>query len=43
MADVGMLGLGVHYLFIYWARGPSRGQEVVRGGKIFVRRDCVSK
>ena len=29
---VGMLGSEVHYLFIYWARGLSRGREVVRGG-----------
>ena len=29
---IGMLGLGVYYLFIYWACGPSRGREVVRGG-----------
>ena len=29
---VGMLGPGVYYLFIYLARDPSLGLEVVQGG-----------
>ena len=40
---VGLLGPGVHYLPVYWACGPSRGQGSVRGGDVFVRRDCVNE
>ena len=38
---VGPLGLGIHYLPVYWACGPSRGQGPTRGGEAFVKRDCV--
>ena len=42
-AIVGPLGPGVHYLLVYWASGPSRGQGPTRGGEAFVRRDSVEK
>ena len=29
---VGMLGLGVLYLIVSWAHGPSQGRGVVQGG-----------
>ena len=31
------------YLCIYWAGGPIRGHEVVRGGVNIIREVCVSK
>ena len=37
------IGPRVLYLFVYWACGPSQELGVVRGGKIFDRRDYVSK
>ena len=40
---VWILGPGVHHLFVFWAYGPIRGWEVVWGGEIFIRKDCVSK
>ena len=40
---VGILGSGVHHLFVFRAYGPIRGREVVWGGEIFIRKDCVSK
>ena len=40
---VGILGLGVYYLFVYWACDPIRGREVVRGRDIFARRDYVNE
>ena len=42
-AIVGLLGPGVHYLLVYWACGPSRGQGPTREGEAFVRRDSVEK
>ena len=35
---VGTLGPGVHYLFVYWACGPSRGLRVVRWGKSLTKK-----
>ena len=37
--NVGTLGPGVHYLFVCWACGPSRGLGVIREGKTFNERD----
>ena len=30
-------------MFVFRACGPIRGPGVVRGGEIFIRKDCVSK
>ena len=30
-------------MFVFRAYGPIRGREVVQGGEIFIRKDCVSK
>jgi len=43
MGYVRILGPGVHYLFVYWACGLSQGRGFVRGGEIFVKRDCASE
>ena len=43
MIFVGILGSGVHHLFVFRACGPIQGWGVVRGGEIFIRRDCISK
>ena len=40
---IGILGSGVHYLFVFRACGPIQGRGVVRGGEIFIGKDCVSK
>ena len=43
MIFVGMLGSGVHHLFVFRACGLIRGRGVVRGGEIFIRKDCIIK
>ena len=40
---IGILGSGVHYLFVFRAYGPIQGRGVVRGGEIFIGKDYVSK
>ena len=37
-------GLGpIIYIYIYWAGGPIRGHEIVRGGANIIRRVRASK